>query len=348
MNKNRYQSGVFIGRFQPFHLGHLYNIEQGLKHCEQMIVIVGSAYRARAVNNPFTYEARKQMMMADLAAVNPSYLDRVQIEPVEDWIYDEQAWIDQVVNVVKKHTLGSVAIVGHEKDHSSYYLKHFPEWGFVEVGNYRDMNATDFRTHYFESKTIDSGFLIPSAEQPEGSESFLKRFLQTESYQQLLEDYQYIQNYKKAWSGTPYPSIFVTADALVICQQHTLLIQRKNSPGKGLWALPGGFIDAHERVQQAIVRELYEETSIDVDAVELQQSLKGVKVFDAPNRSLRGRTITHVGCFQLEGEELPKVTAADDAAEAKWFPLSEFWEMSAQMMDDHYQIVRVLSKQGLV
>jgi bifunctional NMN adenylyltransferase/nudix hydrolase len=116
------------------------------------------------------------------------------------------------------------------------------------------------------------------------------------------------------------------------------MIKRRASPGKGLWAAPGGFLNQAERIEDAAIRELREETKIKVPAPVLRGNIKASHVFDAPNRSLRGRTITHAYLIELPAGELPKVKGGDDAEKAKWIPLNELDE--SVCFEDHYAIVQ--------
>lgn len=341
----KYDLSVFIGRFQPFHVGHLHNIRKALTVSDRLILLIGSSSRAPSIKNPFSFEQRKAMIEADLLLTDID-IDRVIIEPLRDYYYDEQAWLDNVKSAVTKHQQldQSVAIVGHEKDGSSYYLKSFPQWGYVNVSRYHAYNATDFRNAYFNEGEILESYMVAD-DASSGSYALLEAFKQAPLYQLLCDEYYTIAMGKKAWSMAPYSPVFVTTDALVVADNKILLIQRKFSPGKGLWALPGGFLDQDEYVVDGILRELIEETEIDLSAADLQSALKLVKVFDYPERSLRGRTITHAGLFDLGGQLPPSVKAADDAANAQWFDLSFVIEgMEAQMMDDHHQIIIELLK----
>lgn len=95
-----------------------------------------------------------------------------------------------------------------------------------------------------------------------------------------------------------------------------LLIKRKNDPFKGKWALPGGFVDAHETLEQAAIRELEEETGLAIN------KLEQVGVFDDPKRDPRKRVISIAHYVMVRKNDYdPK--GADDAEEAKWFKLSE-------------------------
>jgi 8-oxo-dGTP diphosphatase len=92
-----------------------------------------------------------------------------------------------------------------------------------------------------------------------------------------------------------------------------LLIQRGNDPFAGSWALPGGFVEAGERVLAAASRELFEETALEGDALEL------LGVYDTPGRDPRGPTVSVV--YLLRTADQPSVRGGDDAREARWFAL---------------------------
>ena len=150
-----YDLAVFIGRFQPFHKGHLHNIIQALKFSDRILINIGSSFNAPNIKNPFTFEQRKQMIKSDLEAVEID-LSRIVIEPLADYYYQEEKWQQALRQNVSKHSkiTDKVAIVGHEKDASSYYLKSFAEWGFIPVDNYKSYNATDFRKEYYNGNIL--------------------------------------------------------------------------------------------------------------------------------------------------------------------------------------------------
>lgn len=346
--------GVFIGRFQPFHQGHLHNIKHGLAYCQKLIILIGSAYRSRSIKNPFTFEERQKMIRNDLQCVYPEWAKRIIIEPLQDWLYHETAWENEVKARVSKHTnsQSQIAIIGHQKDHSTYYLECFPEWSWLHVSKYEGFDATHLRLQLFKSQKLESPdyYLVQplvkdNANSPSTgyTQRFLQWFMTTQTYADLCEEYRYIKHYRQMWRDAPFPPIFVTGDAIVLAHDHILLIKRQNPPGKGLWAMPGGFLDVEEKIIDCIVRELREETAINMTQHQLLNQLVKVEVFDYPERSLRGRVITHVGLLKLNHlETLPQIQGKDDACGAYWVPLNDFWSMPDQMMEDHYQIIQTM------
>lgn len=127
-----------------------------------------------------------------------------------------------------------------------------------------------------------------------------------------------------------YPRPAVTADCIVITNDATpkvLLIQRANEPFKGCWAFPGGFMDMDETTEQCAIRELKEETGLDVT------DIKQIGCYSKVDRDPRGRTITVAYLAIID--EPKKVTGLDDAAKAEWFPLSALPPLSF----DHEEIL---------
>ena len=126
-------------------------------------------------------------------------------------------------------------------------------------------------------------------------------------------------------------NIAVTVDAVIFYRKadilNVLLIRRKNDPFHNQWALPGGFLEENESMEEGAKRELAEETGLKIE--KLQQ----VGAFGTLGRDPRGRTISiaFVGLV----DEKAKVKASDDAVEAKWFNLSDLPEMAF----DHSEII---------
>jgi bifunctional NMN adenylyltransferase/nudix hydrolase len=99
-------------------------------------------------------------------------------------------------------------------------------------------------------------------------------------------------------------------------------------------------LDGSERLLDAAIRELREETLVTTTDAELRAALQGVAVFDHPQRSQRGRTITHAHHFALDPKSaLPSVEGADDAQAARWVELSELPSMTRELFEDHFQII---------
>lgn len=329
---------VFIGRFQPMHIGHLSVIEKALRLAEQLIIVVGSSYQPRTPKNPWTSGERKEMILQSLKAEGIDY-ERVRFAEVRDQMYNDQSWAADVQDAVETaktgwHDYDTFGIIGHQKDETSYYLKMFPQWDLVEHDMNEAVSSTDIRQLYFEG--LNTKFLQSIVPAPVFS--WLEQFKTKAPYERLVREYNFIKGYKKQFEQLKYPPVFVTADAVVIQSGHVLLVERKASPGEGLNALPGGFIKSTELIEAACLRELREETKLKVPLPVLKGSIVKSKVFDAPNRSLRGRTITHAFLIELPPGELPPVKGSDDAKKAFWVPISKI--KSEEMFEDHYDLLK--------
>lgn len=180
---------------------------------------------------------------------------------------------------------------------------------------------------------------------PKAMHPFLEEYIRSEEYMNMVAENGQYADEKLSWGMAPYPVTFVTTDAVVTHRSSILMIRRKNHPGKGLWALPGGFLGAKEWVRDSIIRELREETRIAVANEDLLRIMQPIKVFDNPGRSLRGRVITHAARFNLDHLGLtkrPKVRADDDAEAVRWFSFGEILKADKSLFEDHAEIIRRL------
>jgi len=335
---------VFIGRFQPLHQGHLSVIKTGLEKAERIIILCGSAHQPRSVRNPWTVAEREQMI---LGAFEPKDQERIFVSPLMDITYNDELWVRNVqvtVNgiVTAQHTTPhrkpKIGLIGHSKDHSAYYLNLFPQWGEVQVPNYQNLSATPLRRQYF-AKDSDLPSLKATQALPDNVYEYLSHFRNSQDFHNIQDEHLFVEQYLTAWASAPYSPTFVTVDAVVVQSGHVLMVERKARPGKGLLALPGGFLDQGEKLVDACLRELREETRLKVPAPVLKGSLKASEVFDDPFRSARGRTITHAFYIELTpNKALPKVKGGDDAKHALWVPLAEL--EPTKIFEDHYFIIQ--------
>lgn len=337
-----YDAIVYIGRFQPFHNAHQEVLEKAIKIADKVIVIIGSADQPRDFKNPFTFDERRTMVFDGVFDANRSAnWDSLIICPNVDTVYDDDAWVLRVQKIVEEHTKPNdrIAIVGAKKDaETERYLAMFPQWEYHGLPLMEILSATDIRDLYFQ-EGFNQGFIAGVV--PRSTLQFLNKFRFTQEYTDIIESREFHKKYRKPYENLPYPPVFLTTDAVVTQAGHVLLVRRRALPGRGLWALPGGFFDAEgdRDVTSAMLRELKEETKIDLPIKILKGSIKEQKIFDAKERSARGRTVTVAFHVSLtDGEwNLPKVKGSDDAEKARWFPLNEV--KREIMFEDHFDII---------
>jgi len=338
----QYHTLVLIGRFQPVHNAHAEIIRRAAKMAKQLIIIVGSANQPRTFKNPWTSQDREMMLQNIVREMDDHLGDTmIRVEHNIDTIYNDQAWAVRVQAIVAKHTQpgDKIGVIGHKKDSSSFYLDMFPQWSYEEVPLIEPLNATSIRDLYFRA---DANMNFIRGVVPQPVYRLLEGWKDTPDYNQIIRERLFVETYKKQYASLPYAPVFVTTDAVVICSGHVLMIKRRSEPGKGLWAMPGGFLNAatDRSVQDAMIRELREETGIKVPAPVLIGSIVRSKVFDAIDRSARGRTITHCFRIDLPNGDLPKVKGSDDAEKAQWIPIAEL--DSSICFEDHYEILTTM------
>jgi len=309
---------VFIGRFQPYHVEHHRVIATALEKSKHVLVLVGSAGSSRTIRNPFTFEERKRMISSSFDVAD---ISRIIIKPIYDKTYNDTAWIKQIQDVATSVALDVgnpsgfkangmsdlyLGLIGAEKDHTSYYLKMFPQWDSVNVPIEDPLHATEIREHYIDGTT--QRYQVHSTQLSSPVCDFLfDEFIYTNAYTQLQKELDHVRSYKKSWTAAPYPVKHVTCDAVVELGGHILLVKRRAEPGKGLWAIPGGHLNEYETLVNGVIRELKEETKIKVPEAVLRGSIIATKMFDDPYRSTLGRVITHAAHIKLNGTVLPKI-----------------------------------------
>jgi bifunctional NMN adenylyltransferase/nudix hydrolase len=330
-----YDLAVFIGRFQPFHVGHQYVLDEALDMADNVLVLIGSSFEPRSLRNPWSFAEREAMIRS---CYTPEDNARIICKPIRDIRYNDALWISQVqksVYAVQKNDNAKITLIGKPNQSTNYYANFFPQWDNHDVVHDHDISSTDIRDDLFSD-----GHIHELADHiPAPILNKLNDFITTPDGQNLKNEYSFIEQYKKGWENAPFSPTHVTVDAVVVQSGHVLLTKRGAQPGKGLLALPGGFIHHEETLLNAIVRKLKEETQIKVPGPVLIGSVKGQYVFDAPFRSVRGRTITHAFHMELRNEEsLPKIKGGGDTASCFWLPLAQL--DSTQMYEDHYFIIQ--------
>ena len=339
--KNEY--AVYIGRFQPFHLGHVHVIKEALERAEHLIICIGSSNESRTAKNPFTFQERCGTILA--WAQSEGVLNSITLIALEDKETDIE-WKSAVTSEVQSVTDSSanVSIIGHYKDDSSWYLEAFPQYAVILVTSYDNINASCIREEYFLSgnPTYALKPLLPTS-----TKDFLINFkvFNTKEFRDLCNSSKLVALGSPKLVTTEYPRIDHTADCIVLgtyegCSiPYILLIKRKNDPGKGEWALPGGFVEVGETILESAYRELEEETGIKCADLLMEDSPTGY-VFDTPKRDPRGRIITTAYVLECAGYiDYLNYVAKDDASDINWFPLSDNTLSNIPMFLDHNIII---------
>ncbi len=256
--------GLFVGRFQPFHKGHLSLIEKALEEVDELIIGIGSSQFAYTKYNPFTDKERDEMIKD---AVNGN----CKIINIPD-INDYPRWVEHVEKII-------------------------PEFDVVYTGRDSDITKRLFREKGYEVRHIEDGFNISATKirdmmanggdwekwVPESTADVIEKKHGIERMRYLFENYKY---------ENPTP----TVDGIINYNGRYVLIKRKKSPFKDKLAIPGGHVEKGETLKECVIREIQEETGLVFD-------VKGyLGPYDDPDRDPRGHYITHVFYGEATGE----------------------------------------------
>lgn len=276
--------GLFIGRFQPFHLGHIDALKQARKYgITEFIIGVGSSNKEHTAENPFTYEERKTMITKILNSL----------------------WV--------KFTIYPLPDVESDDDRKKYIITNLPKFDVVISGNQRTSSIfkkTSYKTcnikitKDIKSTTIRHMIHINDME-------WLKELVpgQVIIYLKSMKaDKKLAKYYRDEHRG---PSVAVDG-ILVTKEKKIVIIQRKNAPLG--YALPGGFVDYGETAEQALIREMKEEVGVHIRIKKL------AGVMSDPKRDPREHIISIVYIADIISW---RIKAGDDAKSVKTMTLEK-------------------------
>ncbi len=342
MTNRMYSNIFFIGRFQIPHLAHVNVVKQALEWADKVTILIGSADSSRDSRNPFTITERMVMFNS---CFSPEERKRISIPTygVSDMPYNDQGWYNQVMAImdfvnIKNRSIKPYAIIGRNKDHTSSYLLEFKKRGIevIHPNPYEEYSSTDIRNIYFNPAT--SHLISQDKRIHKNVIDFLDKFRSEDTFSYLCDEIAAVNRIRSAWAGSPYSPMFITIDSTIVRYNKVLLIQRKFHPGKGLLAVPGGYLEQNETIADGTIRELREETKFPLENI--QNYAKFTRHFDHPMRSPRGRIVTFNTLFDLSSlHYFPKVEAGSDAARADWYDITNLSNIKDKFFEDHYAML---------
>ncbi|HZZ95233.1 MAG TPA: NUDIX domain-containing protein [Usitatibacter sp.] len=338
-------AAIVIGRFPVCLHAHTAMIERALAEASQAFVVVRAAYHPRIPRDPFTWEERVQMIVDSLPA---QLRDRhLGFMPARDYS-DPRRWIRHVRETTD--LMEDITPIGRTR----LFVEKSPAWKCPRVEDWEPGGVVDADEHDASSllamilqaasvpgrrDAIDEALAHAEVQVAPPVFERLREWTREPHFEALAAEQKALDEARAEWRGAPYEPIFTTVDCVVQCAGQVLLVKRRHAPGRGLWALPGGFVEPRESLRDGAIRELLEETAVALDADALDAALRDVRVFDQPDRSQRGRSITHAHLFYLGEGEPPAVLGSDDAAEARWIALAQLPDLEEQLFEDHFQIL---------
>ncbi len=176
---------IFIGRFQPFHIGHKDIVNYMTKNYDRVVVVIGSCDKYNEPNNPFTYGERRKI----IKSIYPDIL----VLPAKDYPECDKKWERTITSLVEFNIQewDDVTLVGLNKDSTSFYLSLFDSWkkDIIEQKTYNPENgdvltATFIRNEFFRHGLMNT-FILPKQ-----TRDFMRGFLQhNERYLKIKEMY---------------------------------------------------------------------------------------------------------------------------------------------------------------
>lgn len=339
-----YSTAHVIGRMQLPHSAHFELIRHALQRADQVQVILGSAFLAPSPVNPFSAEQRQQMLYAGLTQDESA---RVRFAWARDR-YDQAKWTTDINQTVQAHHnacggAGRPLLVGHDKDATSSYLQWFPNMDLdMSAPRHPGLGATALRAQLLDSQPGQQPSAALRENVPADVLDWLLHWRASAAGEYVASYHRAVQAYNAKWGRGP----FETADALITCNEHTLLV-RRGGDGDGVGidqlALPGGFLNDNESPLDGALREAGEETRI-IELGISKQLLRDCSVsqhrFAHPRRSPRGLLRTTVTRIQLPSmASLPEVQSSSDTNVALWLPNACRAAMEQEFFEDHANII---------
>ncbi len=273
--------GFFIGRFQPFHRGHEIVIKDIAKEHDYVVIAIGSSQEHHTVDNPFTTKERAEMISKTLG--NDFEYTVVPIPDINDY----QSWVVHVESLCPDFDVVYTGnkVVRNLFEKAGYIVKPVNHHCYTSATQVRNMICNDEDSW---KNLVPKGTL------------------------EIITECEGDNRIKKIFNNK-FSKPSITVDALVRKNNEVLLIQRDNDPFKGMWALPGGFMDyGQETAEEAVLRELEEETGLNGLRAQL------ANVYSQPERDPRGHTVTIAYEVEVKGN----IKAGTDARKAKFFKLN--------------------------
>lgn len=324
---------VFIGRFEPFHIGHRAIVEEALVKGEHVIVLIGSSFRHRSPKNPWTAREREEMIRSSFSSDDNL---RLSFSYLEDR-YNSALWAEDAKAAVKSIVEGrgdvyansSVRIIGREKDGSSYYLNIFPEWSPVlEIHSCDSLSATELRDFLFFGG--NGGLSLIKANVPFSVYEILKTFQEYSLAFDSLKKDAAISRSEKFKNKDHILNMM----SLVLKKNNKLfLTKRQELPGLGLLNLPNTLMsDDVDFIQ--MVAEIFSKMDVKVTLETLKKSIKKTHVFDEVDRSEYGRILNHAILIDLK--ELENF----ETSNGHWFDFNQLEKLKEHLFEDDYRTIR--------
>lgn len=320
--------GLIIGRFQPVHDGHLSIIERSLKENDHTLILVGSSNKLPDFKNPFTAQERLKLLHDNLGEANYTLVSLKDKPTDDEWIQDV---IATVMNVEDDPTQVTLYCAPKDED---WYRKNLL-YPIVTLDNI-SISATQVRHAWYLDELWTVNKSLPKA---------TKDFLEKHHDRERLTT-EYITTKDSAMfklQGHPFRNPMEPVSFAVITQGNKLLVgRRKGARGYGQLGLLGGYIENTETTLDGCMREVSEESGIDLRSLITEGRARCLLQSITENLDDIGtRTIGINYLFLISPDvDLELTPDGTETSELTWVSLKDVLEERELLFYNHNQVVQ--------
>jgi len=323
--------GIVIGRFQPFHKGHRALINHAIEECDQVVVFIGSSNKLRDFNNPFSNEERKEFILRSY--VNEEKLNIMYLHDkpsLSDWVSNVYGFLDHLADVDLDPS--TVNLYTSDKD-AEFYGETFL------------FNIVPCKVPGVSGTSIRKGLYDGNGERslmPQSTASMVDLIVKTKHWEHMRAEFtQCLSGKARATMAHQFNNpVEPVVHAVVTQSNKVLLVKRNTIRGYGQWAIPGGFLESNESTQAGALRELREETGVDLKdyqcaqlAMALEENLDDLSV----------RTLGINFLFAVKPEEVINVVIdPEEILEYKWTDIADITSEREILFYNHNLVVQRL------
>lgn len=357
---------IYNGRFSFPTVAHKSVIQYGLDNFDRLIIIIGSATTATNETNPLTYAERESIHGDMLQNMGFKYdresdsffteMKTVVLRPNSDY-HDDADWVralNKIVNLEVLDPTDTITIINPEKDSGNYWLKYFNQWEYSSAPLMENISASNIRSRFFHG---NANYVENAAYE---TVMFLEKWKHTEECRRIRAEFLFHEQIRKEEKARiehnktckekglkpRYQTTYVTGDCAILQKRDgklkILLITRKNIPGVGQIAIPGGYFEPGEDLSEyyTAIREAREEIGINLTDEQLNEFCVANQIrFGDINRSLRGRILTMLQVFYVPEEvEITMAAHQEEVINLDWYAFDEVAQ--SECFEDHYYMIQ--------
>lgn len=160
MKRHAFKYGLYVGRFQPLHIGHKSIIDKMLEECKTVIIAIGSAQESGTEKNPLSFEFRKILIYS----VYSECLDRIIVLPINDrtTYSDDSTWGDYLLDRVQEQCgLTPDVIYEGEEDVRTHWYDNYDIPVIKVQRSFIEISGTELRKAILEDRVLKAAIYLP-------------------------------------------------------------------------------------------------------------------------------------------------------------------------------------------